>query len=102
MTVSLFDDDELITSKSVNVSPSDIQKISFENLDVHPWSAECPYLYEVRFRNREFQYLPHLLHKFRIRHTNQEMETDISLVKQYNANCFRTSHYPPDPAFQYV
>lgn len=31
--------------------------------------------------------------------TIEEMETDISLVKQYNANCIRTSHYPPDPAF---
>lgn len=47
MTVSLYDDEKLITSKSVNVSPSDIQKISFENLDIHPWSAECPYLYDM-------------------------------------------------------
>lgn len=47
LAVSLYDDEKLITSKSVNVSPSDIQKISFENLDVHPWSAECPYLYDM-------------------------------------------------------
>lgn len=29
--------------------------------------------------------------------TAQDMELDISLIKQYNANCVRTSHYPPDP-----
>lgn len=28
-----------------------------------------------------------------------DMERDISLIKQYNANCIRTSHYPPDPTF---
>ena len=31
--------------------------------------------------------------------TAEEMEKDISLVKQYNGNCIRTSHYPPDPTF---
>lgn len=31
--------------------------------------------------------------------TVQDMELDVSLVKQYNANCIRTSHYPPDPTF---
>lgn len=31
--------------------------------------------------------------------TIEDMERDISLVKQYNGNCIRTSHYPPDPAF---
>ena len=31
--------------------------------------------------------------------TIEEMERDVSIVKQYNANCIRTSHYPPDPAF---
>ena len=29
----------------------------------------------------------------------EDMELDVSLVKQYNANCIRTSHYPPDPTF---
>ncbi len=31
--------------------------------------------------------------------TIDDMETDIKLIKKYNANCVRTSHYPPDPAF---
>lgn len=31
--------------------------------------------------------------------TVEDMEKDISLVKQYNGNCIRTSHYPPDPSF---
>ena len=31
--------------------------------------------------------------------TIEDMERDISLVKQYNGNCIRTSHYSPDPAF---
>lgn len=31
--------------------------------------------------------------------TVEDMESDISLVKQYNGNCIRTSHYPPDPTF---
>ena len=31
--------------------------------------------------------------------TVDDMERDVSLVKQYNGNCVRTSHYPPDPTF---
>lgn len=31
--------------------------------------------------------------------TAQDMETDVRLIKEYNANCVRTSHYPPDPMF---
>lgn len=31
--------------------------------------------------------------------TIDEMELDVKTVKEYNANCIRTSHYPPDPAF---
>lgn len=29
----------------------------------------------------------------------QDMEDDIAVIKQYNGNCIRTSHYPPDPTF---
>lgn len=29
----------------------------------------------------------------------QDMEDDVSVIKQYNGNCIRTSHYPPDPTF---
>mgnify|MGYP000010704702 CR=1 FL=1 len=28
-----------------------------------------------------------------------DMERDVQLMKQFNVNCVRTSHYPPDPAF---
>ncbi len=31
--------------------------------------------------------------------TVDDMEQDISIMKQYNCNCVRTSHYPPDPTF---
>lgn len=31
--------------------------------------------------------------------TIEEMEKDIRIIKEYNGNCIRTSHYPPDPAF---
>lgn len=29
----------------------------------------------------------------------EDMELDIKLMKEYNCNAVRTSHYPPDPAF---
>lgn len=29
----------------------------------------------------------------------EEMERDVKTIKEYNANCVRTSHYPPDPSF---
>jgi beta-galactosidase len=31
--------------------------------------------------------------------TAEDMERDVSIVKEYNGNCIRTSHYPPDPTF---
>lgn len=31
--------------------------------------------------------------------TLADMERDVQLMKQFNVNCVRTSHYPPDPAF---
>lgn len=133
LTVSLYDDGELVSSKSVNVSPSNIEKISFNNLDVHKWSAECPYLYdlviilskgedviEVVRKNIGFKNVEIIGNKFLFNNepikllgvnhhdTNaktgyvmsvEDMELDVSLVKQYNANCIRTSHYPPDPTF---
>lgn len=133
LSVLLYDDGELVSSKSVNVSPSNIEKISFNNLDVHEWSAECPYLYdlviilskgedvlEVVRKNIGFKNVEIIGNKFLFNNepikllgvnhhdTNaktgyamsvEDMELDVSLVKQYNANCIRTSHYPPDPTF---
>lgn len=133
LSVSLYDDGELVSSKSVNVSPSNIEKISFNNLDVHEWSAECPYLYdlviilskgedvlEVVRKNIGFKNVEIIGNKFLFNNepikllgvnhhdTNaktgyvmsvEDMELDVRLVKQYNANCIRTSHYPPDPTF---
>lgn len=133
LSVSLYDDGEIVSSKSVNVSPSNIEKISFNNLDVHKWSAECPYLYdlviilskgedviEVVRKNIGFKNVEIIGNKFLFNNepikllgvnhhdTNaktgyvmsvEDMELDVSLVKQYNANCIRTSHYPPDPTF---
>lgn len=133
LSVSLYDDGEIVSSKSVNVSPSNIEKISFNNLDVHKWSAECPYLYDlviilskgedvievvrknIGFKNVEiignmflFNNEPIKLLGVNHHDTNaktgyvmsvEDMELDVSLVKQYNANCIRTSHYPPDPTF---
>lgn len=133
LSVLLYDDGEIVSSKSVNVSPSNIEKISFDNLDVHKWSAECPYLYdlviilskgedviEVVRKNIGFKNVEIIGNKFLFNNepikllgvnhhdTNaktgyvmsvEDMELDVSLVKQYNANCIRTSHYPPDPTF---
>lgn len=133
LTALLYDDGELVNSFSVNQSPEMLQSIDMGKLDVHEWSAECPYLYDlvlvlsrgeevlevirrpVGFRFIEivgnkylFNDMPIKLLGVNHHDTNpktgyaltvEEMERDVSLVKQYNGNCIRTSHYPPDPTF---
>ena len=115
------------------MSPKGVEKITFENLDVHPWSAECPYLYDmiitlskgedvieavrknigfkhIEIKGDTFYFNDKPIKLLGVNHhdslpktgyvmTAEEMEKDISLVKQYNGNCIRTSHYPPDPTF---
>lgn len=133
LSVSLYDDGEIIASKSVNVSPKSIEKITFESLNVHEWSAECPYLYDmiitlskgedvieavrknigfkhIEIKGNVFYFNNQPIKLLGVNHhdsmpktgytmTVGEMEQDVSLAKQYNVNCIRTSHYPPDPTF---
>ncbi|MCM1115705.1 MAG: hypothetical protein NC397_09435 [Clostridium sp.] len=133
LTAFLYDDGELIMSKSVNQSPKMLEAIDMGKLSVHQWSAECPYLYdlvlvlsqgdkiiEVTRKNIGFKMIEIVGNKFLfndepikllgVNHhdtncktgyvlTIDEMERDIKIIKEYNGNCIRTSHYPPDPAF---
>lgn len=133
LTVALFDGGDAVCSKSLNVSPKDIDSVKFDVLDVEEWSAEIPYLYdlvvtlsrrgelcEVIRRNIGFKHIdikgnvfyfndrPIKLLGVNHHDTNpktgyvltvDEMEKDVSIIKQYNCNCIRTSHYPPDPIF---
>ncbi|MCD7796517.1 MAG: hypothetical protein LUG95_02560 [Clostridiales bacterium] len=133
LTVSLFDDGDLIASKSVNVSPKDIDCVKFDSLDVSEWSAEIPYLYElvltlssnggvcevirrnigfkhIEIKGNVFFFNDKKIKLLGVNHhdtnpktgyvlTVDEMERDVSIIKQYNCNCIRTSHYPPDPIF---
>ena len=47
LSVFIYDDNSLFASKSVNVTPTEISKITFDELEVCQWSAECPYLYSA-------------------------------------------------------
>ncbi|MDD6727946.1 MAG: glycoside hydrolase family 2 TIM barrel-domain containing protein [Eubacteriales bacterium] len=133
LSAALYDDGQLVASKSVNVSPKGIESIKFDGLDVCEWSAEIPYLYDlvitlskgeevcevirknVGFKHIEIKGNVFLFNNKKIKllgvnhhdtnpktgyvMTIDEMERDIRLVKEYNSNCIRTSHYPPDPVF---
>ena len=132
-TAFLYDDGKLIASNSIEVTPSEIDRIIFESLDVGEWSAEMPYLYDLiialsqgeniievvkknigfkhieitgnvfKFNNKPIKLLGVNHHdtnpKTGFAMTVKDMERDIRLVKEYNGNCIRTSHYPPDPTF---
>lgn len=120
-------------SKSVDVSPEQIDKITLNDLAVQEWSAELPHLYTVYLTlSREDEIEEMIRRPIGFRHieikgnvfcfNNQsikllgvnhhdtdpykgytmnvdDMERDVRIFKEYNVNCVRTSHYPPDPIF---
>ena len=100
--------------------------VTFEDLDVHLWSAENPALYsiyyetatscvkeQIGFKTVEIQGDRFLLNgraiKFKgVNHhdnsptngytmTPEEIERDILVCMEHNIDTIRTSHYPPDP-----
>lgn len=133
LSAFLYDDGELMETRSVNVSPDAVNKLEFEDLSVNEWSAEIPYLYDViivlsnddgmievirrslGFKNIEingnvFKFNGEKIKLLGVNHhdtnpktgyamTLEDMEKDVRVIKEYNGNCVRTSHYPPDPAF---
>ncbi|MCH5320343.1 MAG: hypothetical protein J1E36_01170 [Eubacterium sp.] len=133
LTAFLYDDGKLIASKSVNVTPTEIDSITFDSLEVSEWSAENPYLYDliitlskgediievikknigfkhIEIKKNVFYFNNQPIKLLGVNHhdtnpktgyvlTIEEMERDIRIIKEFNANCIRTSHYPPDPAY---
>lgn len=129
----LFDGNELVASKSVNICPEKIDKITFDVLDVEEWSAEIPKLYNlylslskegevieiirkkigfkhIEIRKNVFYFNNKRIKLLGVNHhdTNEsagfamtiaDMEKDVKTFKEFNVNCVRTSHYPPDAAF---
>lgn len=129
----LFDGDELVASKSINICPEKVDKITFDVLDVQEWNAEIPKLYNlylsiskegrlieiirkkigfkhIEIRKNIFYFNNKRIKLLGVNHhdTNEskgyvmsvdDMEKDVRLFKEYNMNCVRTSHYPPDPTF---
>lgn len=133
LTVFVYDEGKLMTTKSVNVSPDNIESVVFDSLSVKKWSAENPYLYElivtlsigediievirkdvgfkhIEIKSNVFYFNNRPIKLLGVNHhdTNpktgyvlgiEEMERDIRIIKEFNCNCIRTSHYPPDPSF---
>lgn len=133
LSAALFDGENLLSSKSVNVSAKQIEKISFSDLEVEQWSAENPKLYmlivslsrqgetvqlvrrmigfkHIKITGNVFTFNNKNIKLLGVNHhdTNpktgyvmsvEDMEQDIRVFKEYNVNCVRTSHYPPDPIF---
>lgn len=132
-TAELRDGDCVVSSKSINVCPGKIDKLTFDVLDVEEWSAETPKLYNlylslskegqleeiirkrigfkhIEIRKNVFFFNNKRIKLLGINHhdshpktgyvmTAADMEQDVKIFKDYNANCVRTSHYPPDPIF---
>ncbi|WP_178667496.1 glycoside hydrolase family 2 TIM barrel-domain containing protein [uncultured Eubacterium sp.] len=133
LSATLFDGNELVGAKSVNVDSKQIDKITFSSLEVEEWSAEYPKLYTLvvslskggevielirrpvgfkhikitgnvfTFNNKNIKLLGVNHHdtnpKTGYAMTAEDMEKDVRLFKDFNVNCVRTSHYPPDPMF---
>ena len=100
-----------------------------KNLKVNEWTAETPKLYEVtikikdvevirtyigfkdvRINGEVFLFNDKPIKMLGVNHHDTHMtkgyavslddlELDIKLMKEYNCNAVRTSHYPPDPVF---
>ena len=120
-------------SKSVDVGPDGIDKITFTGLEVDEWSAEIPNLYtllltlskdgeavqvirrfvgfkHIEIRGNVFYFNNEKIKLLGVNHhdtdpkkgyvmTAEDMARDVRIFKEYNVNCVRTSHYPPDPMF---
>ena len=114
---------------NVPVDENGVGKYVFDDVKPMEWSAETPNLYDVilELNGREYvkrkvgfkhirikgcvYYFNERKIKFKgVNHhdtnpntgfvmTMEDMLTDIRLMKEYNVNAVRTSHYPPDPAF---
>lgn len=132
--VSLYDNENKMAHFQYEiVSPFDTL-ISFTEIfpDIHKWSAESPYLYNmvVTMRNENSEILESFFHPFGFRKieirngvfllnnkpiqfkgvnrhehdpvngrtiTIESMVDDIVLMKQFNINAVRCSHYPNNP-----
>ncbi len=100
-----------------------------KNLKVNEWTAETPNLYEVTIKIKDvevvrtyigfkdvkingevFLFNDKPIKMLGVNHHDTHMtkgyavslddlEVDIKLMKEYNCNAVRTSHYPPDPVF---
>ena len=120
----LFNDMEYVAT-----TDNDIAIFDISDIEAAEWSAETPVLYpllislnnsqfvfeKVGFRHIEIKQDVFYFNdrKIKIKGVNHhdthpqkgfalspdDMEQDIVLMKEYNVNCVRTSHYPPDPIF---